>query len=109
MLLKQLRVLNIIGELGREMGLDGRENGLDGREKNSKMGERGIGRMIVHVEVKYSSSLPLCAAEPSKGSEIVDTSRGGGVVEQELTSDFWFVLEEISVREEAGELHGVRA
>jgi hypothetical protein len=98
----------MIGEVEREIGLDGREKGLDGREKKSKIGERGIGRMMVHVEVKYSSSLPPCNAEPSKGSEIMDKLEGG-VVGQELTVDCGFKLEERSVREEAGELYGVRA
>lgn len=103
MLPKQLRVLKVIGEVGREIGLDGRENGLDGRENNCKMGERGIGRMIVHVDVMYSSSL----SPTSKGSETVDTLVGGVVIQESITD---CEFEERSVREEeAGELHGVRA
>lgn len=67
------------GEVGRERGLEGREKGLDGREKNSLMGERGIGRMKVHMDVMISSSLPPGDAAPSKWSEIVDTLEGGVV------------------------------
>lgn len=107
MLLKQLRVLKLIGEVGREVGLDGRENGLDGRQKNSMMGERGSGRMIVHVEMMSSSSLPPCVAIPSKANEIVERLKGGVAV-GELTRDSG-LLEERSVREEVGELYGVRA
>jgi hypothetical protein len=100
-------VLKAIGEVERNMGLDGREKGLDGQQKNSIMGEYRIGRMIVHVEVIFSSSLPPWDAEPCKGSEILDILKGG-VVEEELTSSEG-LLEERSVTEEMGELNGVRA
>jgi hypothetical protein len=102
---KQLRVLKVIGEAGREVGLDGRENGLEGREKNSMIGERGIGRMIVHVEVMISSSLPPCVAIPSKVNEVVERLKGDVVV-HELTGDSG-LLQDKSVSEEIGELYGV--
>jgi len=62
----------MIGEQGRERGLDGREKGLEGREKSSRIGERGVGRMMVQVEVKSSSSLTSWLAEPSKVRETED-------------------------------------
>jgi hypothetical protein len=103
---KQFSVLNEVGEVGRDMGLDGREKRQGGVQKNSMIGERGIGRMMVHVEVVYSSSFPPCNAKPASGSEILDTPEGS-VASYESTIDCE-LLEERSVVEERGELYGVR-